>query len=76
VPRRRPTGLAPLLLGCCAAAWGCGGSSKEDTPVKWSEVESKVDPKSLVKKSGKNFVPVEREERRRLLIEARRKMQE
>ena len=76
---RRPVVVALSALGCCALLFGgCGGSSQSSAPVNWGEVESKVDPKLLMKKSvnGKGFEPVERGERRRILMEAKKKMEE
>jgi len=68
--------ITQLFLGCCTLLAGCGQESRQAAAVNWAEVESKVDPKLLVKKSGKNFVPVEREERRRILNQAKQKPQE
>ena len=71
--------LALLVWGCSAISGGCGGSSSSTSaPVNWAEVESKTDPKLLMKKNakGKMVEAVDREDRRRALLETKKKLEE
>jgi hypothetical protein len=78
-PWRRHAVMASLVLGGCAIFGGCGSSSSSNSaPVNWAEVEAKTDPKLLMKKNakGKMVEAVEREDRRRALLETKRKLEE
>ncbi len=76
--RRCSVVFALLALGTCAILAGCGGSSSSSAPVNWAELEAKTDPKLLMKKNakGKGYQAVEREDRRRALLETKRKAEE